>query len=219
MAIQKVKNKNGEWVIVSGVNKPLTFDSSLTNTSENPVKGRVIKEYIDYAIQNIENYIDNAVQNVDIDVDAELSDTSENPVQNKVIKSYIDNAVQNVEIDVDDTLSDESENPVQNKVVTEELSGLSTRIDETSNDLAELSDGVIINEEISAAAFADLDNRVNNNYSYSEATYATKEELEIEVSNINSIILENEEVITAALTDLNSRLETLLLRVTQLENA
>ena len=45
---------------------------------------------------------------VDIDVDAELSDTSENPVQNKVIKSYIDNAVQNVEIDVDDALSGES---------------------------------------------------------------------------------------------------------------
>ena len=50
-------------------------------------------------------------------VDNELSETSENPVQNKVIT----NALKNVEIVVDDSLNEESVNPVQNKVITSEI--------------------------------------------------------------------------------------------------
>ena len=36
-------------------------------------------------------YVDNAIANISIDVDSELSDTSENPVQNKVIKTELGN--------------------------------------------------------------------------------------------------------------------------------
>ena len=49
-------------------------------------------------------------------VDAEMSDTSTNTVQNKVIKKYVDDHATN--ITVDDALSTTSTNPVQNKVVT-----------------------------------------------------------------------------------------------------
>lgn len=48
-------------------------------------------------------------------VDSEMSDTSENPVQNKVIKKYVDEHAPS--ITVDSAMSDSSANPVQNKVV------------------------------------------------------------------------------------------------------
>ena len=48
-------------------------------------------------------------------VDSKMSDTSENPVQNKVIKKYVDEHAPS--ITVDSVMSDSSANPVQNKVV------------------------------------------------------------------------------------------------------
>lgn len=48
-------------------------------------------------------------------VDSKMSDTSENPVQNKVIKKYVDEHAPS--ITVDSAMSDSSANPVQNKVV------------------------------------------------------------------------------------------------------
>ena len=42
----------------------------------------------------------------DIDVDAQMSDTSENPVQNKAIKSYVDNEVSLLRDDIDANASD-----------------------------------------------------------------------------------------------------------------
>ena len=60
-----------------------------------------------------------------IKVDSELSDTSINPVQNKVITSeidYIHYKINNLTtIDVDTELSESSVNPVQNKVITKKL--------------------------------------------------------------------------------------------------
>lgn len=51
-----------------------------------------------------------------VTVDSTLSDTSENPVQNKVIKAALDGlSVSGVVVDT--ALSDTSENPVQNKVI------------------------------------------------------------------------------------------------------
>lgn len=48
-------------------------------------------------------------------VDSKMSDTSENPVQNKVIKKYVDEHAPS--ITADSAMSDSSANPVQNKVV------------------------------------------------------------------------------------------------------
>jgi len=66
-----------------------------------------------------------------IEVDSELSETSENPVQNKVITTELN---KKIEIDnesseaiwiegtqIDDALSEESTNPVQNKIITAKL--------------------------------------------------------------------------------------------------
>lgn len=57
------------------------------------------------------------VQEDSVIIDTEMSSTSENAVQNKVIKEYVDKAVQNVNITLDSALSDTSTNAVQNKVV------------------------------------------------------------------------------------------------------
>lgn len=61
-----------------------------------------------------------------IDVDTEISDISENPVQNKVIAE----ALKNVKIPVDDSIDAESENPVQNKVIAAELEKLFQSVSE-----------------------------------------------------------------------------------------
>ena len=61
-----------------------------------------------------------------IDVDDEISDISENPVQNKVIAE----ALKNVKIPVDDEINAESENPVQNKVIAAELEKLFQSVSE-----------------------------------------------------------------------------------------
>lgn len=39
---------------------------------------------------NAKTYLDKIIEKVDVTVDSEMSDTSENPVQNKVIKKYVD---------------------------------------------------------------------------------------------------------------------------------
>ena len=39
---------------------------------------------------NAKAYLDKIIEKVDVTIDAEMSDTSENPVQNKVIKKYVD---------------------------------------------------------------------------------------------------------------------------------
>ena len=49
----------------------------------------------------------------EITVDSAVSDTSENPIQNKAIKKYVDDHAPN--ITVDSAMSDSSTNPVQNK--------------------------------------------------------------------------------------------------------
>lgn len=65
--------------------------------------------------------VDSKFDDVTITSDTSMSDSSTNPVQNKVIKAYVDNAVANVEIDVDTAMSSSSTNPVQNKVIYSEL--------------------------------------------------------------------------------------------------
>lgn len=64
---------------------------------------------------------------VSVQTDTEMSDTSENPVQNKVIKAYVDSIPR---ITVDSSLSPTSENPVQNKVI---YSNLANKVDKTAN--------------------------------------------------------------------------------------
>ena len=80
----------------------IDIDSTMSDTSVNPVQNKAIKKYVDE-------------HTPDITVDSEMSDTSVNPVQNKVIKAYVDTHAP--AITVDSVMSDASVNPVQNKVI------------------------------------------------------------------------------------------------------
>ena len=80
----------------------IDIDSTMSDTSVNPVQNKVIKKYVDEHAPNIT-------------VDSEMSDASTNPVQNKVIKAYVDTHAP--AITVDSEMSDTSVNPVQNKVI------------------------------------------------------------------------------------------------------
>lgn len=70
--------EDGNSVVITGEVPKIDVDVEMSNTSENPVQNKVIKEYID---------------NKEIILDTEMSDTSTNAVQNKVIKEYVDNAL------------------------------------------------------------------------------------------------------------------------------
>ena len=59
---------------VADLSKPAVIDSSMSDSSTNPVQNKVVKKYVD----------DRTV------VDSALSSTSTNPVQNKVVKSALD---------------------------------------------------------------------------------------------------------------------------------
>lgn len=71
---------------------------------------------LSYIEDKIKALIETRVQKLsELEVDDALSDTSENPVQNKVIKAALDDKLGIA--DIDDALSTTSENPVQNKVI------------------------------------------------------------------------------------------------------
>lgn len=53
----------------------ITIDTEMSDTSENPVQNKTVKQYVDAH---------------GIPIDSEMSDTSENPVQNKTVKQYVD---------------------------------------------------------------------------------------------------------------------------------
>lgn len=126
-----------------------------------------------------------------ITVDSQLSDTSTNPVQNKVVKKYIDDAVANIEgggggsnIVVDTEMSSTSTNPVQNKVVYSELQ----KKQDTISDLADIRSGAALGK--TALQQADI------------ANLATKEE-----------VIANEEVHASALVDLDARIRDIVARL------
>lgn len=85
--------------IEDGANKTVV-DSALSTTSENPVQNKVLLGVFDNVNERLTE-LDDWLENVDAKlsgieeganktvVDSELSDTSENPVQNKVVDKYV----------------------------------------------------------------------------------------------------------------------------------
>lgn len=77
----------------------LTFDDEPTHGSDNPVKSTGIKDYVDEITGQLEDLetpaesLVSAINAIDerfTSPDTEMSDSSENAVQNKVIKAYVD---------------------------------------------------------------------------------------------------------------------------------
>lgn len=99
-----------------GGNGNITVDQAVIENSKNPVSGGAVKKYVDEQISKIEIPEGESVDLTDyytkeeidnkgfvtaddlpkINIDDEISDTSENPVKNKVLKAWIDSIVTNV---------------------------------------------------------------------------------------------------------------------------
>lgn len=101
------------------------------------------------------------------------------------------------------------------------------KIEELTKDLASkaelneaidaLTEAVVENEEVTAAALNDLDKRINKISENITGATATKEELAEAVASldgsIKATIVENEEVTAAALNDLNDRVNAIIARL------
>ena len=102
----------------------LTFDSTPTANSSNPVTSAGIKAAIDAKTVDLSNYYTKTQVNTVVStakteiegkipkVDARLSTTSENPVQNKVIKNELDTYAKKTEVTVKGVKVDGSTSPL-----------------------------------------------------------------------------------------------------------
>lgn len=97
--------------------------------------GEAVREQL----KNLKQQLQDGLDNVQIEMDDEMSDTSENAVKNKVVKAYIDKKIADVDIPCDTEMSNESTNPVQNKVikgyVDAEIGDLSAQLVDLDNDI------------------------------------------------------------------------------------
>lgn len=84
---------------------------------------------------------------------------------------------------------------------------------EIRNELSNLTNEMIANEEVTAAALNELNERVKEVSANVSGETATKVELQDAVTSLTNTILENEEITAAALNDLNTRLNEILTRL------
>ena len=93
-------------------------------------------------------------------VDDSMSDSSENAVQNKVIKAYIDESITNVTDEItyqidylkengfDDDLDENSNNAVRNSVITGEISRIDSALDSQAEDIQGKQEELVSGENI-----------------------------------------------------------------------
>lgn len=116
-----VKATGADGNPIIGLMQKVTIDAELSTTSTNPVQNRVIKAALDGKLGKNEtaaaavkdgagnNIVDTYAKKTDIPnitVDAELSSTSTNPIQNKVVKTAIDTVTASIPTKVSDLEND-----------------------------------------------------------------------------------------------------------------
>lgn len=215
----------------------ITIDSELSNTSENPVQNKVVKAAIDNltneVIANEEvtaaalNDLNDKIAEIEaggqsITIDSDLSATSENPVQNKVVTAGLsekqDTLVSGTSIK---TINGESLLGSGNLVVVTDLSEYATKAEVTAvsntvaanktaadNAVSALSETVTANKTAADDAISALDTRVGNAEA-SLALCATKTEVE----TLTTEVIANEKVTAAALNDLNDKITEIIARL------
>lgn len=131
-----------------------------------------------------------------------------------VTKEYVDDAI--------DKKADKDELNSLNERVTalEEEGGSSVTVDTELSETSEnaisnsaVTRALVENEEVTAAALNELNERVKEISENGSGETATKVELQTAVESLTNTILENEEVTAAALNDLNTRLNEILTRL------
>lgn len=83
----------------------------------------------------------------------------------------------------------------------------------TKEELTNLTNEMVANEEVHAAAYTDLDSRLKDIGSLISGVAVTKEEFQEGLQSITDEIIANEEVTAASLTDLNNRIQDIITRL------
>lgn len=131
-----------KWEKLGEAQTSITVDTALSTSSTNPVQNKVVNSAIEglkTSVGNVQSELKskvqalqskNATQDTEIAkklnasayvIDAALSTTSTNPVQNKVVNTALSGKLDRSSYVVDTALSASSTNPVQNKVVDSAL--------------------------------------------------------------------------------------------------
>ena len=232
---------------ISGIS--FDVDDHLDSASTNPVENRAVyaefaeaEEVTAAALNDLndrkadKSYVDAALSSITIDVDDHLDSGSTNPVENRVLygiikedehviaaafndindrkadKSYVDEAISGVSIDVDAELDSGSTNPVENRAVFAALQYLSGAVED--------------DEEITAAALNDLNDRKADKSYVDEAISGVSFDIDSELDSastnpvenraIYEVIVENEEIVAAAFNDVNDRLNTVDSKISEI---
>lgn len=137
-------------------------------------------------------------------VDSEMSDTSENAVQNKVVKAYVDEH---------EKVASHALNHLDKRVKTlEGLKGVTgEELEEAVSALEDkLTQEALDNEMVTAGALAELNERTASIEETIQNDLVSDELLKEAAEEINEEVLDNEEAVAAALSDLNKRIVSLL---------
>ena len=153
------------WMQVgySQANSDYTFyfsTASMVLPYDNKVFGRLMVLSSDGSIDLIDTLIGGT--SGDITIDDAMSDTSENSVQNKVIKKYIDDNLSEAEEVHAAALNDLNERKADKEYVENALKNIATSDLASKKELQNLTDEIIANEQVHAAALNDLNERLNN---------------------------------------------------------
>lgn len=131
-----------KWEKLGEAQTSIIVDTDFSETSTNPVQNKVVNSAIKdlkTSVGNVQSSVNryvnvlntkNREQDKEIEkklnasayvVDAALSTTSTNPVQNKVVNTALSGKLDRSSYVVDDIINAKSTNPVQNKIIKEEL--------------------------------------------------------------------------------------------------
>lgn len=136
-----------------------------------------------------------------IDVDTELSETSENPIANKAVAEVINVLGAEFTNALDARYNALDTNKANKTYVDEKMA--------TKEELTNLTNEMVANEEVHAAVYADLDSRLRDIGSLISGVAVTKEEFQEGLQSITDEMVANEEVVAAALNEINNRIAAL----------
>lgn len=265
---------DGAYIKQETEDDSVTVDTEMSSTSENAVQNKVIKAYVDKSIKDYDQSISEAIlgeldKKVDKVEGKQLSTedfTTALKTKLEGMSSFdpaeINNKVDGLQSQINTLVSGDASVAIEsfNEIIaflngvqdTESLEGIIAGIEQqiaakqdeitdletirsgaalgatalqehqdishlaTKEEVTSLSNEVVANEEVTAAALNELNEMVNAISENVSGETATKVELHSAVESLTNIILENEEVTAAALNELNARLESISRQLTSL---
>lgn len=194
-----------KWEKLGEAQTNIVVDAELSATSTNPIQNKAVKSAVDtltQSITDVENKniaqdlaLTKKLDKTDYVVDTELSTTSTNPVQNKVVKSAVDTLTSSVNDKVatstyntqmsalDSSISAlQSKNTEQDQVIAKKLSGIA------------VGKNVYDTEQKYIAVVKDLTVNSKNEIVITTTAVATQHAIETCIQKDDMVAITNEEI-------------------------